>query len=61
MTGTPEILLVIPIEGRVMAILVCDTYEDEVRLAFDLAGRDLVREVAEALAALADVLGREAV
>jgi hypothetical protein len=58
--GAPYILLVLPIEGQAHAILVCSSYEDEERLAVDLAGREPLRELADALRELADVLGREA-
>jgi hypothetical protein len=59
--GAPYLLLVVPIEGRAQAILVCSSYEDEERLAVDLARRELLDELAEALRALADVLDGEAV
>jgi hypothetical protein len=59
--GAPYVLLVLPIEGRAHAILVCNSFEEEERLAVDLAGRELLRELADALRALADALGREAV
>jgi hypothetical protein len=54
--GPPRIVLVVPIEGRAFAVLVCDSFEDEERFALDLAGRELLDELAEALRGLADAL-----
>jgi len=59
--GAPYLLLVIPIEGRTRAVLVCDSLEDEERLALDLAARHLLAELAAALQQLADVLDPEPV
>jgi hypothetical protein len=58
--GAPYLLLVIPIEGQARALLVCDSFEDEERLAVDVAGRRLVDELVEALRVLADALSEEA-
>jgi hypothetical protein len=54
--GAPYLLLVVPVEGRVRALLVSDSFEDEERLAVDVAGRRLVDELVEALRELADAL-----
>ena len=59
MTGAPYLLLVVPLEGRARAILVCDSFEDEQALALDVAGRALLRQIAEALHQLADALAVE--
>jgi hypothetical protein len=55
--GTPYLLLIVPLEGRTRAVLVCDSLEDEERLALDVEQRSLLLELAEALIALFDALG----
>jgi hypothetical protein len=56
----PYLVLVVPLEGRCFAALVCDSFEDEQRLAVDVAGRRLLDELVEALRVLADALAEEA-
>ena len=59
MKGVSHILLVLPFEGRAQAILVSESYEDQERLALNLAGRELLGELADALRELADAIQRE--
>jgi hypothetical protein len=59
--GAPYLLILIPIEGRARAILVCDSEADENHFALDLSARDLLAELSEALRELADALAEEAV
>ena len=56
----PQLLLLIPLQGRVKAVLVCDSFEDEQALAVDLSTRRLLAELSEALRLLADALEEEA-
>jgi len=56
----PELLLLVPLQGRVRAVLVCDSFEDEQALAADLSTRRLLAELVEALRLLADALEEEA-
>lgn len=58
--GPPSLLIVVPLQGRVRAVLDSISYEDEEALAADLEGRWLIDEVAEALRRLADVLDGKA-
>jgi hypothetical protein len=53
---SPRLIVVVPIEGRVVAYADVDAYEDERRLALELATRDLVAELNDALTALLDAL-----
>ena len=46
-------------DGRPFAYVECATYEDERRIAVELATRDIAAEVAAALAALLDALTAE--
>jgi hypothetical protein len=55
----PALLIVVPVEGRAHAILVCESFEDQERLALDVAERELLREVRQALLELADALDKE--
>jgi hypothetical protein len=57
--NVPTILVVIPAEGRARALLYCESAEDQERLALDVAQRELVREVRQALLELADALDEE--
>jgi hypothetical protein len=50
--SVPRIVVVLPLEGRTRAHLDCATYEEERRLAHDLARRDLLDEIIDALLAL---------
>jgi hypothetical protein len=50
----PFLAVFIPLEGRPRAMLVCESFEDEQRLAFDLAGRALLQELIDAVLALAE-------
>jgi hypothetical protein len=56
----PELLLLVPLQGQVRAILVSDSFEDEQALAVDLSSRRLLDELIAALLALADALEEEA-
>jgi hypothetical protein len=56
--AVPRIVVVLPLEGRAQACLVCSTYEEERRLADDLADRDLLDEVIAALLRLLAELDR---
>jgi hypothetical protein len=56
--AVPRIVVVLPIEGRAYARLVCSTYEEERRLAGDLAHRHLPDEVIDALLRLLVQLDR---
>jgi hypothetical protein len=55
----PALLIIVPVEGRAHAILVCESFEDQERLALDVAERELLREVRQALLELADALDKE--
>ena len=59
MRRRPRIVVHVPVEGRPFAYVECASYEDERRLAVELAARDLGTEVAAALAALLNALTAE--
>jgi hypothetical protein len=50
--SVPRLVVALPLEGRARAHVDCETYEDERRLALDLARRDLLDEIIDALLAL---------
>ena len=52
----PEIVVILRVEGGARAYLLCSSYEDERRLAFELDRRDLLGEVIDALLRLATEL-----
>jgi hypothetical protein len=55
--SVPATVIVIPVEGRAFAYLVgCEHFEDEVRLAFDRANRDVVVDVLKALIAMCETI-----
>lgn len=60
MKGAPHVTIFVPLEGKARALLVCESSEDEERLALNLNARDLLAELAEVLRELADVLDGEA-
>jgi hypothetical protein len=54
--GAPYITVFVPLQGDVVARLVCDSDADQLALACDLAHRDLAHEVLIALLTLVERL-----
>jgi hypothetical protein len=54
MTGPPGLVIVVPVEGDSVVHVVAGSYEEEQRVRVELARRDVLAEVATALARLAD-------
>ena len=52
----PRVVVHVPVEGRAYAYVECDSLEDERRLAFDIAMRDVLAEIDGALTMLLDAL-----
>jgi hypothetical protein len=54
--NVPALIIVVPLEGRARAMLVCESFEEQERLALELALRGVWPDVSLALLELADVL-----
>jgi hypothetical protein len=57
--NVPALIIVVPLEGRARAMLVCESFEEQERLALELALRGVWPDVSVALLELADVLDEE--
>lgn len=57
--NVPALIIVVPLEGRARAMLVCESFEEQQRLALELALRGVWPDVSVALLELADVLDEE--
>ena len=53
MSGVPQIVIIVPVEGTAVARLDATTLEEQERVALDLRRRDLPAEILNALLALA--------
>ena len=59
MSGVPAIVIRVPVESRAFAFLDCGGIEEEDRIAFDVATRELTRDVLHALLDLFETLTAE--
>ena len=50
--SAPCVVLVLPVEGGASARVVCETFEEELRVAAELRARDVLADLADVLALL---------
>jgi hypothetical protein len=56
LSAVPVVVVLIPLEGRATAHVLCRSWEEEQRVWAEVAGRDPLGEIERALTVLLDVL-----